>query len=981
MNEESLFHEALALPAGERAAFLERTCAGNPELRAAVEALLAAHEGPGGLLDRPAIPRPTNTVDFAPAEAGPGEEARTVPPRDADDAGQPEPGASRGPTGTVDFDPSEAGSVVEDKTVPPADAGDAPPSKPSTGAAGAVIASRYTLVEKIGEGGMGEVWVAQQTEPVKRRVALKLIKAGMDSGAVLARFNLERQALAVMDHPNIAKVLDGGMTATGQPFFVMELVDGQPLNRFCDGGKLTPKERLELFVPICQAVQHAHQKGIVHRDLKPANILVGLVDGKPVPKVIDFGVAKAVGEKLTDEAMATQIGAVIGTLEYMAPEQAGGEDIDTRADIYSLGVILYELLTGLRPIDASRFRKAALLEMIMVLIEEEPSKPSTRLSTADALPSLAAARQTEPKRLMAMLRGELDWVVMKCLEKQRDRRYETANGLARDIQRYLSDEPVEARPPSAGYRFRKFVHRNKGQVIAASLVLLALVGGVVGTSIGMFEAKRQERVAEGRRQEAEDQRNQAVIARTAAETSSRVAQEQRRVALDAVGQLVTTVRTELMKKPDLQGVLKAVLAIAQSSLDKIAQNPLVDISLNDTTRAALHDATAQLHQELGNTPAALADFNKAVDIYQAILDKAADGPDKEVVKKNLIIVLLSLGHCTMRTESQAAAQAYYERAAQLVRRVDDKTSNDSRKTLIEYLIHVGIVTGNRRPREARENYVNALRVAEEIARQETEARGKPSVDTRLTLWRTHFFIGGIEKRLRELTASDQHIATARTLAAALVAEEPGNHGRMRLLALTHERIGDLRLRTNKPQDAAGEFATAAGLFKTIADANRKNVNAQADLARTLYSQGLAADRSGDPAAAARHFRAAVDIQKSRVNLATDMDAKRDLMMSLAHVGNHAEAAEMAETVRVKLPKDPGALLDIACCYAVCAAAVPAAGAEKEVHEHYASKALEALKQAIDNGYGDKVNVETEPDLDPIRNRPEFKDLSARLPEP
>ncbi len=239
-----------------------------------------------------------------------------------------------------------------------------------------MIAGRYTLQQKIGEGGMGEVWVAKQTEPVKRRVALKLIKTGMDSRAVLQRFEHERQALAMMDHPNIARVLDGGLTPTGQPFFVMELVNGLPLTKFCDETRLSTKERLELFVPICQAVQHAHQKGIVHRDLKPANILVTVIDGKGVPKVIDFGVAKAIAGKLTDESLSTQFGAVVGTLEYMSPEQAGfsGEDIDTRADIYSLGVILYELLTGLRPIDAGRLKKAALTEMIRIIREDEPAK-------------------------------------------------------------------------------------------------------------------------------------------------------------------------------------------------------------------------------------------------------------------------------------------------------------------------------------------------------------------------------------------------------------------------------------------------------------------------------------------------------------------------------------------------------------------------------------------------------------------------------
>ena len=348
---------------------------------------------------------------------------------------------------------------------------------------------------------MGEVWVAKQTEPVKRKVALKLIKAGMDSKAVVQRFEQERQALALMDHPNIARVLDGGLTPDRRPFFVMELVNGLPLTRFCDEARLGIRDRLELFASVCQAVQHAHQKGVVHRDLKPANILVTVIDGRAVPKVIDFGVAKAISGRLTDESLSTQFGAVVGTLEYMVPEQTGfaGEDVDTRADIYSLGVILYELLTGLRPIDAKRLKKAVFAELIHIIQEEEPSKPSVRLSTDASAPSLAALRQTEPRKLTALLRGELDWVVMQCLEKQRDRRYETANGLARDIQRYLADEPVEARPPSTGYRLGKFLKRRRGPVVAAGLLLLALVGGIAGTSWGLLEARSKEEAAVGAR--------------------------------------------------------------------------------------------------------------------------------------------------------------------------------------------------------------------------------------------------------------------------------------------------------------------------------------------------------------------------------------------------------------------------------------------------------------------------------------------------
>jgi serine/threonine-protein kinase len=393
---------------------------------------------------------------------------------------------------------------------------------------------------------MGEVWIAKQTEPVKRKVALKLIKAGMDSKSVLARFEAERQALALMDHPNIARVLDGGLTPYGQPFFVMELVNGQPLTRFCDEARLAPRERLELFVSICQAVQHAHQKGIIHRDLKPGNILVTRIDGKAVPKVIDFGVAKATAGKLTNESVSTIFGAVVGTLDYMAPEQAGyaGEDIDTRADIYSLGVILYELLTGLRPFDSKRLRKAALPEIIRIIREEEPSRPSMRLSTEKSLPLLAALRQTEPRKLMALLRGELDWVVMKCLEKQRDRRYETANGLARDIQRYLADEPVEARPPSAAYRLGKLLRRNKGPVLAASLVLMALVVGIVGTTYGMLHAegaRGREAEQRARAEKARDRTRQVLDAMTSTvtgdslSTQKEISAEQKKFLTEVLG--------------------------------------------------------------------------------------------------------------------------------------------------------------------------------------------------------------------------------------------------------------------------------------------------------------------------------------------------------------------------------------------------------------------------------------------------------------
>src|SRR6516165_10312351 len=422
--------------------------------------------------------------------------------------------------------PAAAVQAAGPFTPPPDDGAAAVPTE----AVGTTIGP-YKLVEEIGEGGMGSVWMAQQTEPVKRLVALKLINPGMDSKQVLARFEAERQALALMDHPNIAKVHDGGTTDTGRPYFVMELVKGVPITKYCDDHHLTPRDRLELFVPVCQAVQHAHQKGIIHRDLKPSNVMVCLYDGKPVPKVIDFGVAKATGPKLTERTMYTEFGQVVGTLEYMSPEQAelNQLDIDTRSDIYSLGVLLYELLTGTTPLDKKRLKEAAMVEVLRLIREEEPPRPSTRLSTTASQPSIAANRG-------------LDWIVMKALEKDRNRRYETANGFAMDVQRYLAGEPVLAAPASQWYRLRKFVRRNRGPVIAGSLVLLALVAGVIGTTVGMLQAND---AAEAERRATKDALEQKRLADQAAkqERQAKVREAQR-----ADGEKKAKVEAEVRRK-------------------------------------------------------------------------------------------------------------------------------------------------------------------------------------------------------------------------------------------------------------------------------------------------------------------------------------------------------------------------------------------------------------------------------------------------
>ncbi len=360
---------------------------------------------------------------------------------------------------------------------------------------------RYKLLEQIGEGGFGVVYMAEQQHPVRRKVALKVIKPGIDSRQVIARFEAERQALALMDHENIAKVLDAGATDSGRPYFVMELVRGVPITVFCDKNQLSSRERLELFVKVCRAVQHAHTKGVIHRDIKPTNVLVTLHEGAGVPKVIDFGVAKATGQQLTDKTLFTQFAQMVGTPLYMSPEQAEmtSIDVDTRSDIYSLGVLLYELLTGTTPLDQKRLQQAAFDEVRRLIREEEPPRPSTRLSTmSDEARSISASlRRSDPKQLGRLMRGELDWIVMKALDKERARRYETATALARDVERYLHDEPVEACPPSAAYRFRKFARRQKTGLVIATVLTLALlvVLGVVAGSIGWAVRDRATRQA------------------------------------------------------------------------------------------------------------------------------------------------------------------------------------------------------------------------------------------------------------------------------------------------------------------------------------------------------------------------------------------------------------------------------------------------------------------------------------------------------
>jgi tetratricopeptide (TPR) repeat protein len=544
MTEDGLFAAVLEQTPADRSRFLEQACGTDPDLLSRLRVRLSAHENSTGIPDQ-----------------------STKAPGSGEETG-----------GFV--------ATAEDL--------------------GTVIAGRYKLLEQIGEGGMGTVWVAEQTQPVRRLVALKLIKAGMDSKTVLARFEAERQALALMDHPNIAKVLDGGRTESGRPYFVMEYVKGVPFTTYCDDARLNVRERLALFVAVCQAVQHAHQKGIIHRDLKPSNILICLYDGQPVPKVIDFGLAKAMHQPLTEHTLYTAHGLMMGTPLYMSPEQAefNNLDVDTRTDIYALGVILYELLTGTTPLEKQRFKEGAWTEMLRLIKEEEPVRPSARLSSSGSLPTVAAQRHVEPLKLVKLVRGELDWIVMKCLEIDRSRRYETANGLARDVQRYLADEVVEARPPSTAYRLRKLARRYRGSLVTAAGFAGLLVAAAAVSSLLAVRATRAEARAAAERDSAREARQRA--------------DRNFKTAKDAVENYLSKVTDNPnLTQADFHQLRKELLETALPFFQKLVEQESFDPDLR-AARGEAFNRLGKLRDEMGERENAAADQRRAIDILEPL---------------------------------------------------------------------------------------------------------------------------------------------------------------------------------------------------------------------------------------------------------------------------------------------------------------------------------------------------------------------------
>jgi serine/threonine protein kinase/tetratricopeptide (TPR) repeat protein len=858
MTEEELFEAARHMrDAADRAAYLDHACAADPALRRRVEALLRSHSEGGSFLKQPAL----------------------------------EEGAT--------------GDAVSGRWVDPADL-----PRPAEGPGSRI--GPYKLLQQLGEGGMGVVFLAEQEQPVKRRVALKIIKAGMDSARVVARFEAERQALALMDHPNIAKVFDAGATDGGRPFFVMELVKGIAITKFCDQEQLTPKERLELFVPVCSAVQHAHQKGVIHRDLKPSNVLIALYDGKPVPKVIDFGVAKATAQTLTERKVFTEVGQIVGTLEYMAPEQAelNNLDIDTRADIYSLGVLLYELLTGSPPFTAQQLRSAAFTEMLRLIREVEPPRPSTRLSSSEQLPGIAAKRKLEPARLARLVRGDLDWIVMKCLEKERGRRYETANGLALDVQRYLSDEPVLASPPGVRYRLRKFVRKHRGPVLAAVAILALLVAGIAGTSLGFVRAERQRQIAEGNEEA-------ALKEKAKAQTAQKQAMEALRATTDDVVEQLIGARQALgpAERAFLENTLKRWQTFAAEQGDD---------QLARLVRAEGVFKVAYLRSHLGQHDAAIAGFREAIALCEQL---AAEFPEEPEYREHLADSYLNLGGLHYSLGKLADAEAAYRQTLTIEDRLaaECPAVPQYRQRLAKSHNYLGILLRHLGKRDgAGAAYRQALAIQKQLA-AEYPADPEPSQGRAMSLNNLANLLGDLGR----FTVQEDAYREALAIHEKLAAQYPLVPGHRMDVARTSSNLGlvlDTMGKRTKAEAAHRQAVNIQGKlvaqFPAVPEYRQELGRCLGNLGSLLRAVGKLAD------AEAMHRQALTNRERLFDEFPTVRKYREDLATSYRNLGQvlhdqhrlpeaeaaHRRALAIQDKLAADIPGVPQYREDLAACH-------------------------------------------------------------------
>ena len=899
----TIFGQALeCASAEERETFLDRACGGDAQLRAKVHELLQAHQDAGNFL------RGNST---------------------------------------------------------PVDAGEAK-AKPSHILVGAQIGP-YRLTEQIGEGGMGLVFVAEQRQPVQRQVALKVIKPGMGTREVVARFEGERQALALMDHPHIARVFDGGATESGQPYFVMELVRGVPISDYCDQAGLTLRERVKLFVNVCQAVQHAHQKGIIHRDLKPSNVLVTRVDGRPAAKVIDFGVAKAIGQQLTDHTLHTRFMQMLGTPLYMSPEQAamGTVDVDTRSDIYSLGVLLYELLTGTTPFEKDRLKQADFDEMRRIIREEEPPRPSARVSTlAGAGTTIAAQCRSSPRRLGEQLRGELDWIVMKCLEKDRNRRYETVSALVLDLDRYLADEPVLARPPSALYRFRKFARRNALPLVAGTLVALAMLAG---TAISTWQAVRATEALHA--EEAEHNRANDNLGR----------------ANDAVEKFLAHVTEDpRLQQANLHELRRNLLASALPFYEEFVKQKQDDPDLK-WNRGRAFRGLGLVHQALGEHKAALRDTDQARAIFAELVEAY---PNEPRYRQHLGFALSDLGNQLRETGQHAeAAQAFRDGLAIRQRLVADFPLQP------EYQIDLAGVHGNlgvlfmlqEKAAEAATEFRQAIKILEPIG-----TGPSAPLKARRPLGMSHINLGFALYKQGDLEA-EAELRAGLAIFADLASELAADPSYQRQVASAHNHLGNFYRDTKHPEKAAAAFTEAQKVYEPLAENFPTVPNYRSELGGVLNNLAMLRINENRLAEAEPLLVRAIANQRAALKANPKSPHYREFLSNHYAVladaqvrqGQHRTATESAVAMSGVRPEHAEDAYDAGCLFARC---VPLAQADQKIAEaqrlmlaqQYGDQAMMWLRAAIARGYNDVEHMKTDDDLTSLRQRPDFQKLLAEL---
>lgn len=897
-SERAIFLAALEenSPA-RREALIERACAGHPDLLARVRALLATHDESRGPLDEP----PPGLGDDQTMQFAVGER----------------PGAQIGP---------------------------------------------YKLLQQIGEGGFGVVYAAEQQSPIRRKVALKLVKAGMDTREVIARFAVERQALAMMDHPNIAQVLGAGATDQGRPYFVMELVRGVPVTEYCDMHNLTMRQRLDLFVEVCQAVQHAHQKGIIHRDIKPSNILVALHDGRPVPKIIDFGVSKALNQQLTEKTLFTAYGQMIGTPQYMSPEQAemSGLDVDTRSDVYSLGVLLYEMLTGTTPLDSKRLRGVGYAEMQRLIQEDEPPKPSARVSTLGQQATIVARhRSLDARRLREQLQGELDWIVMRAIEKERGRRYETASALAEDVERYLRDEAVSACPPSAVYRFRKVIRRNRGLLAIATTVGGLLVGVIVLNTVLAFRAMRAEQLEANRlvneraAREAADmarrsegalrdvvlrERDAAVAAeqeaahqREMAVAAEQQAEENFRQARRAVDQYLATIReSPLLAESNTRPLRRQLLESAREFYQAIVDKAATDQELSPDVAAA-HLRRGQILEELGDPAAARTAYRAA----RSQLEQLAPEPT----------------HAELRIEWAEASLAVgeWEQAIELA---DAVLEADSTHAVARRLLHRAHLAAAQRQvaagrtAAARTHFASAQTALEPLTSDDESTAAAADLSAMAAL---QLAISLFHEQQQDLVAALAAVRGAMEAAEAARGLEPQTARYGELAAISHLRGARLLVSVAQPEEALSAYRRSVATWSKLTFEHPSLPHFKAEFMRT--SRELAA-----------------------------------FQRTLHRIEDAAVTERRAEQFLAELPRGLGEDdYQLAVIHAQLAAppaegepALPAA--EEAKRGDHAARAVELLRQAIESGYRPPADLANDPLLAPLATRDDFRRLAAaRVP--